>query len=78
MSATIIPFLDGAAFEPDHLEAMGRAFDQARRALHDKGQPNIVQDIIAKKIIAIAKTGERNADRMCERALATLGIQIAS
>ena len=76
MSATIIPFLDGAAFEPDHLEAMGRAFDQARRALHDKGQP--VQDIIAKKIIALAKTGERNADRMCERALATLGIQIAS
>jgi len=75
VSATIIPFLDGAAFDAVHVEAMGRAFDKAAAALHDKGQPTVVREVIAKRIIEIAKTGERDPDKMCERALRALGIK---
>jgi hypothetical protein len=53
---------------------MGNAYDSARRALHDKGQPEIVQEIIAKRIIDIAETGERDPDKMCERVLLTFGL----
>lgn len=45
MSATIIPFLDGAYFDPQHVEEMGRAFDKAARSLHDRGQPAIVEEV---------------------------------
>ena len=72
-TASIIPFLSEAAFDPDTTQAMGEAFDKARRSLHDRGQPPMVQEIIAKRIIDIAKTGERNSDVLCERALTALG-----
>jgi hypothetical protein len=32
-----------------------------------------VVEIVAKKIIALAKAGEQNPDALCERALAELG-----
>jgi hypothetical protein len=77
VSATIIPFLRDTSFDPELTNLMGIAYDKALRARHDKGQPHMVQEIIARKIIDIAKAGERDADRMCERALAALGIERA-
>jgi hypothetical protein len=74
MSGTIIPFLEGKAFDPQLTHAMGEAYDAARQALHDKGQPELVQEIIAKRIIEIASTGERDPIKLCDRALAALGI----
>jgi hypothetical protein len=74
MSATILPFLRDTSFDSDVTGMMGKAYDQALRALHDKGQPHIVQEVIARKIIELAEAGERDADRMCQRALASLGI----
>ncbi len=35
--------------------------------LHDKGQPALVQEVIARRIVEIAKTGERDSNRICER-----------
>jgi hypothetical protein len=55
---------------------MGEAYDKARKALHDKGQPPVVQEIIAKRIIAIAAKGERNPDELARRALQALGLAI--
>ena len=39
------------------------------------GQPDIVKEIIAKRIVEIAKTGERDPVQLCERALAALGFK---
>ena len=75
MSATIVPFLRDTSFGPDVTSEMGKAYDKALHALHDTGQPHVVQEIIARKIIDIAKSGERDAERMCARALAALGIE---
>ena len=42
---------------------LGEAFDAARAALHDRGQPEIVYEIVAKRIIEAAKKGERDPIR---------------
>ena len=74
MPADIIPFLNGHAFEPAQVEALGQAFDRAAKCLHDKGQPDVVREVIAKRIIEIGKTGERDPDRICALALQALGL----
>ena len=43
------------------------------KALHDAGQPEIVNQVIAERIMALAKQGERDPDRLCEGALSALG-----
>ena len=58
--ATITPFLDGVLFDPAQVEVMSAAYDEAIKALHDTGQPDIVQEVLAKRIVAIGKTGEHN------------------
>jgi len=52
---------------------MGEAFDAACRELHDKGQPTIVYEVIAKRIIDTAKKGERDPVRLRNAGLAALG-----
>ena len=46
-------------------------------SLHDTGQPHIVNQIIAKRIIAAAKQGERDPQKFCELALKGLGDKAA-
>jgi hypothetical protein len=36
---------------------MSEAFDAACEELHDTGQPEIVLEVIAERIITVAKTG---------------------
>ena len=74
MSATIIPFLETNSFDPEIVHVMGEAYDAARKALHDRGQPAVVQEILARRIIEIAKNGERDPTQLCERALIAFGI----
>lgn len=71
---TDTPFSYDASFDPEITQIMGRAFECACKALHDVGQPAMVKDVIAKRIIDIAKTGERDPNRLCERALQALGL----
>ena len=75
MSATIIPFLQGCSFDPDITRAMGVAYDKTRKMLHDRGQPEVVQEVIAQRIINVAKTGERDPDRICQRAMTSLVLE---
>ena len=63
----------GAAFDPHTIDILSEAYEKARKSLHDKGQPALVQDIIAQRLIAAAKTGERDPARLCEMALVALG-----
>jgi hypothetical protein len=43
-------------------------------SMGDRGLPDIVREIIAKRIIAAAKQGERDPKQLCNTALAALGI----
>jgi hypothetical protein len=66
---TVLPLFQAAVFDPDAIHVMGEAYDCACRSLHDPGQPAIVREVIAKRIIEAARMGERNRDRLCEQAL---------
>ena len=52
--------------------AMGEAFDNACKSLQNFG--SAVPEIIAYRIIAAAKVGERDPARLYEQALKTFGI----
>jgi hypothetical protein len=56
-------------FDPEALAAMGEAFDAACKALEDTGQPQIVREVIAQRIIEAASRGERDPVRLVEAAL---------
>jgi hypothetical protein len=51
---------------------MGEAFDAACKALHDRGQPTVVYEVIARRIIAAARKGERDVWRLRSAALQAL------
>ena len=49
--ANLLPFFPSAAFDHNATRAMGKAFDRACHSLHDIGQPDLVREIIAKRIV---------------------------
>ena len=52
---------------------MGEALDAACKELHDTGQPAMVREVIAQKIIDAARQGERDPERLRDAGLAALG-----
>jgi hypothetical protein len=60
------------AFDDDTVKVLGEAFDAACKELHDTGQPEIVREIIAKRIIEAATKGERDPARLRDAGLAGL------
>jgi hypothetical protein len=56
----IVPIFRDSGFDAEATGALGKAYDIACRALHPKGQPPVVQEILAKKIIEVAQRGERD------------------
>jgi hypothetical protein len=72
---SILPFIRKAAtvFDDRVTEILGVAFDDACKALHDRGQPPIVYEVIAKRIIDAAKNGERDPVRLRNAGLMALG-----
>ena len=71
----ITPYLDGMSVDPETKRVMGVAFEMALAALRLSDRSDPFFAIVARKIIALAAGGESNADRLCEQALAGLGIQ---
>jgi hypothetical protein len=65
----IRPFLSSGRFDQDALRTLGVAFEQVCIALRIGDCDDHVKQAIANKIIELAKTGERNPDLLCERAL---------
>jgi hypothetical protein len=64
----IRPFLNnGETFDPETIRLLGVAFEMARAAVKRPG--NLSDEIIARRIIELAKAGERNVDALCEAAL---------
>jgi hypothetical protein len=60
------------AFDLEVVALLVEAYDSALKSLHDRGQPEIVREIIAERIIEAAKKGERNPDRLCEAGLVAM------
>ena len=66
----ITPCLDDFNVDPETKRVLGVALEMTRISL-GLGD-DFANGVIAKQIIEIAKTGERNPDLLCEGALKTL------
>jgi hypothetical protein len=72
--SSIIPFLGNDVFEPTDIKIMSDAYNKAMDDIYDFGHPNkVVGQLIAARIIELTKSGERDTDRLCGRALAACG-----
>jgi hypothetical protein len=66
----IAPFLDGdIKFDPEAKRVVGLAFEMARVALGLPDRDDVANEILAKRVIELAKAGERNPDLLCEGVL---------
>ena len=70
----IRPYLDGHRFDGETVRLMGIAFEMALASLgYTPGCDDPIRKALAGKIIALAKAGERDPERLCEGALNDLG-----
>jgi hypothetical protein len=75
VTPTPAPRFIEASSDPRLVDVMTKAYAKACRMLHDRGQPALVQEIIAGRIVEIVKTGERDPNRVCQRVLIDVGLQ---
>jgi hypothetical protein len=68
MSTT--PYLDDFDVDPETKQVLGVALEKTRVSLGLAD--NLADGIIAKRIVELAKAGERNPDLLCEGALKNL------
>jgi hypothetical protein len=68
----ITRFLSGPVFSPADIVILSTAFEDALRALNLTNRDDPTTEIVAKKIIEIAKQGERDPVRLRERAVQAL------
>ena len=67
--------LQNSAFEPEQIAYMATAYEGALHELELANRTDPITEIIAKKIIEIAQTGERDPLQMRGRAIAELGVR---
>jgi hypothetical protein len=60
----LTPYLKGGVFEPQQIGAMTAAFEAVCRSLQLADRTDPLTEIVARKVIDIAATGERNPDRL--------------
>lgn len=69
---SILPFISRVVFDDADTRIMGEAFDAACLEIRGTGQPPRVREVMAKRIIDAARTGERDVTRLRDAALSAL------
>jgi hypothetical protein len=64
---------DGS-FGPDEIDAMTAAYENALIDLHLTSRDDPITELVAKSIVNVTATGERNPVRIKERAINALGL----
>ena len=67
--ATIIPFLRDQVFDQHDINTMSKALDDICRALKLPDGDHQARQVIAERVIDLARTGERNASVLRDRLL---------
>jgi hypothetical protein len=70
---SIIPFLQTKAFDAEITTAMGTAFDKVCEKLGLNPTPGPFTESVAKVVIELAQTGERDPDRLYALAMEQFG-----
>jgi hypothetical protein len=66
--ATILPFVKDGAFDQKDITAMSTALDEVCRILNLRDD-NSAKEVIASRIVDLARAGERNPTRLRDRIL---------
>jgi hypothetical protein len=70
---SILPFIHAETFFDDQTtRLLGHVYDTVCANLSDTGQPDIVREIVARRIVEAAKKGERDPDRLRDVGVAAL------
>jgi hypothetical protein len=72
---SIVPYLNDAAFTPEVVAAMTAAYDRACLTINCQSQTDLVKELLASRIVALAKEGHTDANVLYHRALAAFGIE---
>jgi crotonobetainyl-CoA:carnitine CoA-transferase CaiB-like acyl-CoA transferase len=67
--SNVNPPFQNLSLNPAEVIAANEAYDLACRTLQNIGELEVDREIIARGILRAVKTGERNADKLCERAI---------
>ena len=70
----VSPNIWGSAFDSETMRIMGEAFDMIINALPQTGQPALVRQVVANRIIEIVEKGEREPNAIARRALKERGV----
>jgi hypothetical protein len=71
---SIVRFINGPVFDAVDIQLMSDAYDKAIEDVYSFGRPNaIVEEIMATRIVNLTKGGERDPNRLREKALAACG-----
>jgi hypothetical protein len=62
-------FLQPGAFDPEAIALMGEALEAALKELQGAGETDVMREVIAGRIIAAARLGERDPTRLLAAAL---------
>ena len=69
---SVLRFIPIGVFDDATVRTIGRAFDAACKELKDTGQPDVVHEVMIKRIISAARKDERNVTRLRDAALTGL------
>jgi hypothetical protein len=69
----ITEFMSDFRTDPETRRLMGLAFELTRVTLRLSDRKDPLIQLVADRIIELAKTGERNPERLCDLALANIG-----
>jgi hypothetical protein len=72
---SVVQLFQEAAFGPELTRLMGDAFERASRSLHDSGQPELIKEVLAKRIIDAVRRGMRDPHQLCMEATKGLGMK---
>ena len=67
--SNVNPPSENLSLDPAEMVAVNEAYDLACRTLQNIGQLEVDREIIARRVLQAAKTGERDANMLCELAI---------
>jgi hypothetical protein len=66
--------LSGSAFSPEEVRVLADAYEAVSVKLHDRGQPAVVKELIAKRVIELGKLKALDSRELADRVLASFGL----
>jgi hypothetical protein len=66
--------LQNSAFGPEEIDCMVKAYEASVRVLRSADRSDASAEAVAKKIIEVAQTGERDPLKLSKRVLKDLGL----